>query len=566
MESKKPMEEQLPEGKKDAAEELQSPANHESDEQMAAAPEPDAEMKPTAPVDEVTEEINSGHAEEVKGENDPQPAGAKEETKAEVTEEAKEESSHDRAFDTMELKIFGQWDTDGEAAPTIGQKKEADAAPDEALAAETEETVQNQPEEVVSAAEERQLVKEAPVSTPASVMVDFSEDIAEFEKRETRAAEEAQKAPTQAEPVPVEAGGVPDDTGVFKSVKREIRSTPRPKKLLVAAIASTMVIAGAVGFSAFAYEQQSTAVADTPKVQPVKKPNLFQLYLDDQKFELDLNTIGYDGKNQNTIDQGKLRAWLDTVQKQVNVEPKNAETTRLGAQITPEEPGRKVDVKKVETWLKNIKPLINKPQRIPTITLKPLVTTEDIKNVDKKLIGKYGTKFDPGNVNRTTNMKLASKAISGLILMPGEKFSFNAVVGPRTAKRGYKTAGVIVKGEFTEGIGGGICQVSSTLFNSVDEAGLKMVQVNHHSAEVTYVPKGRDATVSWGGPDFKFRNNLNKPVLIKIKMAGPYLTVYTYTAPGAKVNKKKVQAAPETFTQVKVNPTKPSEQLPKTGN
>lgn len=520
MEGKKPIEEQLPEGKKHAAEALQPLIGAESDGK-AATPKQDEDMKQTNPLGEtaIVNEVERTEAEGIEDGN----------------------VLRDRAFDTMELRIFDQWDTEGNASPVLSQKKDSDAG-SELKNEKTEADSLNPTEEATG---------------PVPMTVDFSEEISRFEKEEANAQTETAATPTER---------VPDDTGVFKSVKREIKSTPRPKKMLIAAIASSMVVAGVVGFSAFAYEQQA-AVADTPKVtKPALKPNLFQLTLDDKKFELDLNTIGYNGKDESTIDQAKLRAWLDTVQKQVNVEPKNAHAKRFGDPITPGKPGRKVDVKKMETWLKNIKPLINKPQQIPMIKVNPLVTSKDIRNVNQKLIGKYGTKFDPGNVNRTTNMKLASQAINGIILMPGEKFSFNEVVGPRTAERGYKVAGVIVKGEFTEGIGGGICQVSSTLYNSVDEAGLKMVQVNHHSAEVTYVPKGRDATVSWGGPDFKFRNNLNKPVMIKIKLAGPYLTVYTYTAPGAKVSTKKVQKAPETFTQVKVEETKKTGQTPKAGN
>jgi vancomycin resistance protein YoaR len=99
----------------------------------------------------------------------------------------------------------------------------------------------------------------------------------------------------------------------------------------------------------------------------------------------------------------------------------------------------------------------------------------------------------------------------------------------------------------------------------VDEANLKIVQRRSHSKEVTYVPPGRDATVSWGGPDFKFRNNLNKPVLIRIKISGSHLTVYTYTVPGAKVARKKVPQAPESFSTIQVDPNKPTDNLPKTG-
>lgn len=91
------------------------------------------------------------------------------------------------------------------------------------------------------------------------------------------------------------------------------------------------------------------------------------------------------------------------------------------------------------------------------------------------------------------------------------------MVGERISGKGYMPATVIVKGEFSEDFGGGICQVSSTLFNAVDNAGLKVVQRYSHSREVSYVPLKRDATVSWNGPDLIFKNEYNQPILIHIR-------------------------------------------------
>lgn len=345
-----------------------------------------------------------------------------------------------------------------------------------------------------------------------------------------------------------------------KAKKIEVRKTPRPKKILIGAITASMLAAGIIGFGAYVLDP-SPIVAMSKQEAVKAKQSKIQLLLDDKTYELDLKTIGYDGENVSTIDEQRLRLWLEEVRKEVEIEPQNAEVKFFGQEIKPEKMGRKMDVEKVESWLNNLEALINKPHTIPIIPIEPEVTTEDLQKVDQALIGKYTTKFDPGNVNRTTNIKLASKAINNLVLLPGEEFSFNKVVGQRTAERGYKPAPVIVKGEYSEGIGGGICQVSSTLYNSVDEAGLKITRRVSHSREVTYVPPGRDATVSWGGPDFRFKNNLDKPVLIRIKVSGPYLTVYTYTVPGAKVKKKKVEPAPQTFTTVEVDPTKPTANL-----
>ena len=122
------------------------------------------------------------------------------------------------------------------------------------------------------------------------------------------------------------------------------------------------------------------------------------------------------------------------------------------------------------------------------------------------LLGTYTTHTT--NVpNRNTNIRLASEALSGFKLRPGSTFSFNNALGYTSADKGYKEAGILINGEPDTGLGGGICQVSSTLYNAVLAAGMRVVERHAHSAPVGYVPPDRDATVSYGGPDFRFRNN-----------------------------------------------------------
>lgn len=120
---------------------------------------------------------------------------------------------------------------------------------------------------------------------------------------------------------------------------------------------------------------------------------------------------------------------------------------------------------------------------------------------------------------RNTNIELAAAAINNYLLFPGELFSFNKAVGPRTVERGYELAPIIVGGSVVPGLGGGICQVSSTLYNAVLEAGLEVVERYPHSLPVGYVPPGRDATVS-DYLDFKFRNNQDRVLLIKTACQG----------------------------------------------
>lgn len=152
---------------------------------------------------------------------------------------------------------------------------------------------------------------------------------------------------------------------------------------------------------------------------------------------------------------------------------------------------------------------------IPLKVLKPKVTVKSLgQEAFPDLLATYSTTYSTGNANRATNIALAVKSVNGYVLMPGETFSYNSTVGERTASRGYKEAGVYLNGEVTTGLGGGICQVSSTLYNAILLANLEIVERSNHTFKPTYVPAGQDATVSWGAPDFKFKNNRNYPIRI----------------------------------------------------
>ncbi len=152
---------------------------------------------------------------------------------------------------------------------------------------------------------------------------------------------------------------------------------------------------------------------------------------------------------------------------------------------------------------------------IPLKVISPNVTTNDIgPEAFPDLLGSYSTTYSTRNANRSTNIRLASQKVNGTVIMPGEVFSYNTTVGKRTAASGFKSAAVYAGGEVTTGIGGGICQVSSTLYNAVLLSNLEIVERSNHGFNPGYVPAGRDATVSWGGPDFKFKNNRTYPVKI----------------------------------------------------
>ncbi len=144
------------------------------------------------------------------------------------------------------------------------------------------------------------------------------------------------------------------------------------------------------------------------------------------------------------------------------------------------------------------------------------------------LLASYSTTFSTKAANRTTNIRLASNKINGVVLMPGEQFSYNKVVGKRTAQAGFKSAPAYSGGKVVNDIGGGICQVSSTLYNTALRANLEIIKRSNHRFATGYVPLSTDATVSWGGPEFIFKNSRKYPIKIVSKVNGGKITVDIY--------------------------------------
>ena len=147
-----------------------------------------------------------------------------------------------------------------------------------------------------------------------------------------------------------------------------------------------------------------------------------------------------------------------------------------------------------------------------------------------KTIGSFTTNTT-ANQNRNTNVRLAAEAINGTVIKPGQEFSFNGTVGQRTEAKGYKGAAAYNNGEVVQEIGGGVCQVSTTLYNAVFKAGLKISSRRSHTFEPSYVTPGRDATVSWDQPDFKFINNSSTAIGLRASYADQKVTISVYGIP-----------------------------------
>ncbi len=220
----------------------------------------------------------------------------------------------------------------------------------------------------------------------------------------------------------------------------------------------------------------------------------------------------------------------DKFVKEYNRAPKDATVTEDGETITitPEIIGVELDADTAAEIIEaNRESAVS--YTIPAIITHPEITAAQLEaEYMDTVIGTYSTNYSTSSANRKTNIHLASAKINGVTLNPGQVFSFNDTVGPRNAANGYKIAQVYVGGKSVDGIGGGICQVSSTLYNAVVLADLEITYRRNHTLPVSYVPLGRDATVSYGTIDFKVKNNKDTPIKLEVIHNGSTLTINVY--------------------------------------
>ena len=211
---------------------------------------------------------------------------------------------------------------------------------------------------------------------------------------------------------------------------------------------------------------------------------------------------------------------IEKIHNEIYKEPVNAYYTQNPFTVYPSENGLDFNIS-----LDEAKNIINSEQKseyiIPIKTLYPSVTTNMIgTEAFPDLLSTFSTNYSVRDKDRTTNLTLAANKINGTVLMPGETFSYNTVVGARTIAAGYKEAPIYLSGQVVDGLGGGICQITSTLYNAVVYANLEIVERTNHQFVPSYVTASRDATVVYGSIDFKFKNNRNYPIKITCSVSG----------------------------------------------
>ena len=225
------------------------------------------------------------------------------------------------------------------------------------------------------------------------------------------------------------------------------------------------------------------------------------------------NPINIEVKSQNPKEIN-----VDEIYTDVHKEPKDAYYTKDPFTVYPSENG--VDFKISIDEAKQIVQNSESECEIPLKVLYPRVTTNMIgQEAFPDLLGSFSTNY-VSNPDRTTNLRLAANKINGTVLMPGQVFSYNSVVGERTIAAGYKNAAIYQNGEVVDGLGGGICQISSTLYNAALFANLQMVELYNHQFVPSYVTAGRDATVVYGVKDFKFKNSRKYAIKITCSVSG----------------------------------------------
>ena len=216
---------------------------------------------------------------------------------------------------------------------------------------------------------------------------------------------------------------------------------------------------------------------------------------------------------------------IEKIYEEVHKDVQDAYYTKDPFTIHPEVEGVDFNLEEAKAILQE-----DKEEYVIQLTItKPKITTAQIgSEAFPDLLATYTTRYDASDTNRTTNLRIACQKINDKVVLPGETFSYNKTLGERSTATGYRNAKVYENGEVVDGIGGGICQISSTLYNAVLISNLEVTDRSNHQFVTSYTPAGRDATVVYGQTDFKFKNPRTYAIKIKAGISGGVATVSIY--------------------------------------
>lgn len=295
----------------------------------------------------------------------------------------------------------------------------------------------------------------------------------------------------------------------FKKINIELDYTYNEQLLENLIIDVAGKLPDAVEEPSYYIEDEKLIIAKGKKGNTVDKEKVKNELIDiikntdlNKNFEIDLKIIE---KEPDAID-------IDKIHDEVYKEPKDAYYTKDPFEVFPHEDGVNFDVEQAREILKEDK----EEYEIPLTIIHPEITTNKIgTEAFPDLLSTFSTTYDVSNTPRTTNLILAMNKLNGTVVAPGEVFSYNKTLGKRTAEAGYKEAGGFAGGRVVQTLAGGICQISSTLYDAAVYANLDIVERHNHMFLAGYVGAGKDATVVYGSLDLKFKNTRKYPVMIK---------------------------------------------------
>jgi len=243
-----------------------------------------------------------------------------------------------------------------------------------------------------------------------------------------------------------------------------------------------------------------------------------------------IKAMGFDNKTSINYAYVGIDKKIEEIASEIYVSPTNAKATynpsTKSFDITQDIDGQMLDKDSLYDDLSNLSSSV-RTINLKTIPVKAHFNAQSLKST-LVLQSEFSTNYSGSKAERKNNIKLAVENLNNFVVMPNEEFSFNQALGKRTIEKGYKEANIIKDGKFVKGLGGGVCQVSTTLYNALLLSGLKVTESHQHTLPVSYVPPAMDAMVSWGSADLKFVNDTSYPVHIVALADGKKLTFKIY--------------------------------------